>query len=398
MDEKNMRYETEIDLKKLCIYILRSWKSIIIALILGIIIFGGLKAISDPKLVEDSALIEENQTKIAEYQSAQSTSRSDISTNESTIASNETQIRTNEAAIKDQREVLNDLQDVLHTHEQVLDELQVLMETDLSSDEQAVFLDKISGMTERIYDLNSEIAAVKGKITAYESENEKLQQSNESLEAGNVTLAETIENQQAEIDALTAAMEPKEVPVSMSDIVKNAVIGAFVGVFIVCAWLCVRYLFGKKMKDEQDLLGRYGYYILGNFYSANPKQKDGINRLLDKWAGIRRNQDEDEEYRLVAAKIRMSRDEQPVRLMVTGTLPVETLEQVGKTLEHLLPAAQYQVCVAENLTYNAETLTAIKQYEVVLVEKKDVSDLREIEKLADILRVGHVRVVGAVVL
>lgn len=392
-------YENEIDLKKLCIYILRKWKVLLIAFVVGALLLGLLKAFSSPELVTDTALVETNQTKITEYQTALSTNQSTLSTNKSTIASNKNQISINEAAIEDQNQTLKDLQDVLDTHEQMLDELEAMQDTGLTNDEQVVVLDRAAEMTGRIYDLNAEIADVRESITNYESQIETLQQDNENLEAANKTLTESIENQQTEIDRLTAEMEPKQVPVSTGDIVTYTIIGALLGIILVCIWLCIKYIFSKKLKDEQDLVGRYGFYILGVFNDINTKQQDLINRLLDKWAGIRRDQNTEDEYRLIAAKIQMSENKQPMHhLMVTGTLPFETLQGVEAKLKSFLPAEQYEIHAAENLAYNSDVLTQIKQYEIVLVEKKDASDVREIEELAEVLKVSEVHVVGAIVL
>lgn len=393
-------YENEIDLKKLCIYILRKWKVLLIAFVVGALLLGLVKAFSSPELVTDTALVEANQTKITEYQTALSTNQSTLSTNKSTIASNKNQISINEAAIEDQNQTLKDLRDVLDTHEQMLDELEAMQDTaGLTNDEQVVVLDRAAEMTGRIYDLNAEIADVRESITNYEIQIETLQQDNENLEAENKTLAENIESQQTEIDRLTAEMEPKQVPVSTGDIVTYTIIGALLGIILVCIWLCIEYIFSKKLKDEQDLVGRYGFYILGVFNDINTKQQDLINRLLDKWAGIRRDQNAEDEYRLIAAKIQMSENKQPMHhLMVTGTLPFETLQDVEAKLKSFLPAEQYEIHAAENLAYNSDVLTQIKQYEIVLVEKKDVSDVREVEKLAEVLKVSEVHVVGAIVL
>lgn len=392
-------YENEIDLKKLCIYILRKWKVLLIAFVVGALLLGLLKAFSSPELVTDTALVETNQTKITEYQTALSTNQSTLSTNQSTIASNKNQISINEAAIEDQNQTLKDLQDVLDTHEQMLDELEAMQDAGLTNDEQVVVLDRAAEMTGRIYDLNAEIADVRESITNYESQIETLQQDNENLETANKTLTANIESQQTEIDRLTAEMEPKQVPVSTGDIVTYTIIGALLGIILVCIWLCIKYIFSKKLKDEQDLVGRYGFYILGVFNDINTKQQDLINRLLDKWAGIRRNQNTEDEYRLIAAKIQMSENKQPMHhLMVTGTLPFETLQGVEAKLKSFLPAEQYEIHAAENLAYNSDVLTQIKQYEIVLVEKKDASDVREIEELAEVLKVSEVHVVGAIVL
>lgn len=392
-------YENEIDLKKLCIYILRKWKVLLIAFVVGALLLGLLKAFSSPELVTDTALVEANQTKITEYQTALSTNQSTLSTNKSTIASNKNQISINEAAIEDQNQTLKDLQDVLDTHEQMLDELEAMQDAGLTNDEQVIVLDRAAEMTGRIYDLNAEIADVRESITNYENHIETLQQDNENLEAANKTLTANIESQQTEIDRLTAEMEPKQVPVSAGDIVTYTIIGALLGVVFVCIGLYLKYIFNRKLRDEQDLMARSGFYILGVFNDINTKQQDLINRLLDKWAGIKKDQNTEDEYRLIAAKIQLSENKQPMHhLMVTGTLPFETLQEVEAKLKSFLPAEQYEIHAAENLAYNSDVLTQIKQYEIVLAEKKSVSDVREVEKLAEVLKVSEVHVVGAIVL
>lgn len=392
------QYEAEIDLKKLCIYVLRKWKVLLIALLAGAALFGVVKTFSAPELVTDTALVEANQAKIGEYQAALSTAQSTLSANESTIASNTNQVSINEAAIEDQNQTLKDLQEVLDTHEQTLAQLEDMQDSDLSGDQQVVVLDRISEVTERIYNLNTDMAAVRESIRSYRGQIKTLQRDNENLEAGIETLTESIEKQQTEIDRLNTEMEPKEVPVGIGDIAKFSIIGAFLGIFLVCIWFGLNYIFGKKLKDEQDLIDRYGFYILGVFNAVNTAKQDIINRLLDKWAGIKGDQNEEDEYRLIAAKIQMTESCQPTHLMVTGTLSAETLVGVERKLKDLLPAEKYEVHTAENLAYNSDVLTQIKQYEVVLVEQKNASDLREIEKLAEVLSVSKVHVIGAVVL
>lgn len=392
------QYEAEIDLKKLCIYVLRKWKVLLIVLLAGAALFGVVKAFSAPELVTDTALVETNQAKIGEYQAALSTAQSTLAANESTIASNTNQVSINEAAIEDQNQTLKDLQEVLDTHEQTLAQLEDMQDSDLSGDQQVVVLDRISEITERIYNLNADMAEVRESIRSYRGQIKTLQRDNENLEAGIETLTESIEKQQTEIDRLNTEMEPKEVPVGIGDIAKFSIIGAFLGIFLVCIWFGLNYIFGKKLKDEQDLIDRYGFYILGVFNAVNTAKQDIINRLLDKWAGIKGDQNEEDEYRLIAAKIQMTESRQPTHLMVTGTLSAETLVGVERKLKDLLPAEKYEVHTAENLAYNSDVLTQIKQYEVVLVEQKNASDLREIEKLAEVLSVSKVHVIGAVVL
>ncbi len=88
-------YENEINLKKLCIYILRKWKVLLNTFCSWRPPFGSVKSFFFSRAGNRHCTGKANQTKITEYQTA-------LSTNKSTISSNKNQININEAAIEDQ--------------------------------------------------------------------------------------------------------------------------------------------------------------------------------------------------------------------------------------------------------------------------------------------------------
>ena len=81
-------------------------------------------------------------------------------------------------------------------------------------------------------------------------------------------------------------MQPKAVRAGMGGIIKSAVLGAFLGAFVVCGCVFLQYFFYKKLRSADELKERYGYYILGDLYRPKQKKSGPIDRILDKWADL----------------------------------------------------------------------------------------------------------------
>ncbi|MCI8567485.1 MAG: hypothetical protein HFI39_14455 [Lachnospiraceae bacterium] len=177
-----------------------------------------------------------------------------------------------------------------------------------------------------------------------------------------------------------------------------ALIGALLGAFCGAGLLFMQYIFSPKLRNAKELKEQYGYYILSDLSRPESAQAGPFEKLLDRWAGYTSEWEEEKEYRLIAARIQMAVETTPVALMVTGTAKAQLLHEAGERLKALLPKETFRVCTEENITYNEQALTQVRQYAVVLVEEAGESDRQEIAKLVEVLRISKVKVVGVMVL
>lgn len=396
--QNKMEYNHTIYLKGLCIYILRKWKFLIGMIIVFAVLLGGYKVVSGPQLITNQELIEENQNVIERLESTQNENQQVISENQSTIESNEEAIEERTKLISDYERQLVALENLLQTQQTSLDALQLDLETsETSSDDRLYALSQVSELTEKIYNNNIEISSIKNKISSYEAEIEKLNQENKTLLSSNGELEKQITDNKTQINSLKEEMEPKEVPISVNDVVKFTVIGAVFGGFLACFWAFLQYCFSKKLRDAMEISERYGYCILADLYRPSSSKCGRISKLLDRWEGVGRKIDVCEMYHLVAAKIQNSTSRVPVQIMVTGTVSKEALTDVCGELRKFLPTTQYSLCVEEDLAYNAQAILRLNESEVVLVEEKGVSDIRKMDDLFLFLRDEHVSIVGVIV-
>ena len=73
MNNSNVIFETEIDLKKLVIFILRKWKYLLLAVVLGAMLLGGFEILIGFQPGTDPVLVSANQNQISQIQGTQDT-------------------------------------------------------------------------------------------------------------------------------------------------------------------------------------------------------------------------------------------------------------------------------------------------------------------------------------
>ena len=160
----------------------------------------------------------------------------------------------------------------------------------------------------------------------------------------------------------------------------------------------LQFIFNKTLQTASELSERYTFPILGEFLSDKAKTHKKFGQWLDKLIGdVQTLPDDQQVYELVAAGIRASVVELPVKLVITGTVEEIKLKEIGNTISKLLPEG-YIVEIASNPVYNAKFLANLKQYEILLVEAKGVSQKPEIAKLVDMLQRNEIKIVGSVII
>ncbi len=411
MNETMMPYEETIDLKDLCVYILRKWRALLLAVMVGAVAFGGYKAISGPVVTTNGVRVKEIETLVAKNQTEITKLQTDLANKikiRDSIVGLEDGILAKEKEIQTQKTSLENLTRVVAAYENSLMEAEDLLKADLSQELKVEVTDRISTLRMDILENSNKMVVVEQQIANLEEALAKLEKNLEEALKKHET---THEKCQAEIkvleDSIKKLTEENEklakedttitVSVSTMDVAKFAILGAVAGGFVVCGVVFVLYFMDKKLRNVDELKERYGMRILGDFYVPATK-KNKLDQLLDRMAGFGVPIDAEKEAALVAAKVQVlvPADGDKKQIIVTGTVEGNMLEAAAGQIGKNLPVAEYQVCVLQNPVYDAEALLKIRQGIVVLVEVRGVSVKKEIKELVDILRDAKATVLGVI--
>ncbi len=89
--------------------------------------------------------------------------------------------------------------------------------------------------------------------------------------------------EEARVAAELAAIQAATPSFSMTNLLKYALIGFVVGLLVAAVWFACVYIFGKKVKNVDELAG-YGMSILGDTSHAKENNKTAVDRLRYKKA------------------------------------------------------------------------------------------------------------------
>lgn len=400
MEYNNAQYEETIDLKDLCIFILRKWRAMIIAIFAGIILLIGFKAVSS--FMSDAAPeITEEQTSLAESFAQLET---DIEAKQDERENTLLQIDSTEILISDTENEIDGLDDVLAVYKESLRELQAILENTVSDDNRVAIISEIASLNDSILDQTNKITVAYRNLRSYEKNISTL---TDTLS----TITDDLKKLQADRaaflnenrDLIDPAGEPipiaPESGISVNTMIKFGIIGAVLGAFAVCGCACLQYLFTKHLHNPGDLKDRFGVRILGSLYTTDDgSKKNFIDKFIDRMSGIPQQVDAKNEYSLAASEIRLLSHDAQTAIMVTGSVEMGAIEHVAGILKEMLPSEQFTVRAASNPVYDPDSMLLLKEYSVVLVESIKYSNKNEIAKLCELIRSSKSSVIGAVVL
>ena len=399
MKYDNTQYEESIDLLGLAASILRKRRWLVIVALAGAIVLGVYKGVLRPGDSENASEIAKLQEKIDANTETLKKNEDEIAANETTITANQEKIAANDELLVTQQDLQTTLQDNLTAVQTTLEQSQVVLsDPNASSERTAEVIVQLLNLTNDITDLNSQLNAAATRVsntkkdtTTLQADIDKMTASNEKLEAANAELRTEINEQKAEMEKLNDSAR-------IGQIIKYAMLGAVLGLFFVCGIVFLKYFKDKTLRNSAELKERYDLPILGEFCSAAALKHSKFEKKLDQLAGdVQTHPEKRQVYDLIAAGIQASGEALPMRLAVTGTVDKEILREVSGWLCKFLPE-EYEVLMASNPVYNPGFLAELRQYTILLVEVKQSSDKREIDKLVEVLCRNEVKVIGAVVL
>ncbi|MCD7806203.1 MAG: hypothetical protein LUH19_02550 [Lachnospiraceae bacterium] len=425
MSENELEYEYEIDLKDLCINVLRKWRAILLAAVVGAVLLGGFRVVSnlreEPGLAMSSSELEAAQTEVTNANKAITTAETAITTAETEITRLEGEITKAETTIETNEKSIDNLDNEIALAESQLENLNSFLDNYNAALEKLMEAGEMdAAMAETMTNYLVQIDTIQSSILSKETEIMNLYESGPKLEEANEKLLETIEDYEDQIEVqeeeianqedaiaqqeeLIADLEEQMAEVAPVDlksgVAKYIILGAFLGVCVVCAYVFLRYCFDKTVHLEEDLTRYTRLRVLGSVdyvEKDTSKKKNLIDRLLDQFSGIDSQEDHSSATQcgIAAAKIQVLTAKK--RILVTGTIEENTIQKVSDDLKKHLPQQEYEVVCAENPMYHSQELLRMVDYELVLVEAPHVTKVKELLNLIRFLKLSDVKVIGII--
>ena len=182
--------------------------------------------------------------------------------------------------------------------------------------------------------------------------------------------------------------------------IKFAILGAIVGVFLVCMWELMRYILSGKLHTVDTLSEFYELRVFGvQAVSDKNNKKKGIDKLLYKLEnGKKKLLTPEAQKEIISSGIKLTLGQQDIKeIVLTGTDIEKVDESYLNGLKEELIKNGVKTSVENNIYYYPEALkkaTEIKN--VILFETIDMSIEYEIEKILQKASEYDIRVLGVV--
>jgi hypothetical protein len=377
MNYNNEKNENSFYLKDLCIYILRKWRALIVAMLVGAALLGVYKGLVKPNTAGLSAAnAQVIQDQIDKNNDTIATHTLSILENNNKIDLAKKKIETDQADIEVQNKLVSNLEEIIAKYKNAGPEA---IESLVSANIQ------LSNTKQKIYDDEIELADLQKQSDYLPKLNESLQKKIDVLNKAN--------------EPLISSLTPQYFETGISTIIEYGILGAILGFLIVAAVAFLEYMMGKKLRNANELKEKYSIRIIGSTYNNTAENKHhGLDVLLDKWSGFDSTVDMSKQYKLIASAVQVMSSNNNNKIILTGTVDVELINQLKNKLSEYTSQDGQPICVVTNPVYDADALLQIKSGTVVLVEEANVSNKHEIEKLISILHAGKAEIVGAVML
>ena len=189
---------------------------------------------------------------------------------------------------------------------------------------------------------------------------------------------------------------------------KYAIIGAFVGLILMCFLYAVLYVVGGKIKSENEFRANCSLNIIGVLPEKGGKKLNGMDRLVRRLFGVdRRVEDFDaliwrrvEEIKIILSVVNV---EQPAEkgdlcIGVVSTESDETASELTDLFKTKLNGT-IKVVAAGNILKNAESVRVVMESDVVLMtERIASSNYQMIEESYKKLDMWEKKVIGIVLM
>lgn len=177
---------------------------------------------------------------------------------------------------------------------------------------------------------------------------------------------------------------------------KMAAIGFIVGAFLLAGVYAVIYVLNGKLTGGDSLADQYGIPLLGEFHRSQARTP---GKWPDKWIeAMEQGKTTQDESSVVEHIAELVTDLAPDgSLLLVSTEREEKLAEFVKLLSGKLNGRKI-TCCADFLSSTGAISTAGQADAVIIVEEKNISYLKKIDRMADLLITSKAKVIGAVVL
>lgn len=178
---------------------------------------------------------------------------------------------------------------------------------------------------------------------------------------------------------------------------KFAVIGFILGALLLAVIYIVRYVLGGKLHAGRELNEKYNLPVLGEYAGSRARRSGkGLDGLFEKWEFAHAVTDPATVSNGIAALLadRLAGK----KLLLTGTVSQEALDALCADLDKRLSGA-CALTAQGGMPVNTDAIAAVRDVDaVILVEKKYASRNADIQRSAELLKIGEADVNGCIVL
>lgn len=184
--------------------------------------------------------------------------------------------------------------------------------------------------------------------------------------------------------------------VSKKEVLKFALIGLLAGIFVMACLYAFHYILRGKLNDGAGLAEQYGIPVFGELQkSSSIHNGKSLDKFISKWE-LGKNRTGDETVcGNICALLREKQEAES--FLLVSTLKADKLEKLHKALSAKLQDKTIET--RGGFLTDSEAISAAANAEaVILVEEKNESRTRDIERMAETLLISKANVIGAIVI
>lgn len=206
-------------------------------------------------------------------------------------------------------------------------------------------------------------------------------------------LQDTLQKARQDLDDLEAKGEPQK---PGTHLVRMAVVGFALGAFLLAFVYAIHFIFLGRLNNSRDLAMRYNLPIFGELMTSGQIHANkGLDKLFSKWELGKNTINDENVYNNIAVLIEEKTETQKV--VLASTLSAEKLTNVKDALAQRL--SDRTIEIQADAIHNSSAVTeSAKAEAVIIVEKKRVSRLKDMDRMAESLIISEAKVIGAIIL
>lgn len=183
-------------------------------------------------------------------------------------------------------------------------------------------------------------------------------------------------------------------------VVKRAVIGFVLGIFLVCCYVGLVAIFKSTPKKAAEISQLYGVEILGDFERVKKERKNPLDKWLDKLRYPNAPTSEEEE-KLLIAKIRASLKSNNIKkVIITGSRVFEEKQNhLFEMMKSELAKDGIEALSFDHFLFNADAMEKVLDQDgIVLIEETNKSRYKDIADEMVFFAEREKKVAGVVIL